>query len=119
MADDYIYVITDTAPSGGRDGNVPRNPYADNPPRIQTTNRLGIPVSAEKLEQGIADFLQTMGRVIGQAQERATELGNMELDEIELSVEVSGEGQLSLLGSGTKFGGSGAMTLRFKKKNLN
>ena len=41
----------------------------------------------------------------------------MELDEIELSVEVNCEGQLSLLGSGTKVGGSGAMTLHFKKKD--
>ncbi|WP_017299458.1 Pepco domain-containing protein [Nodosilinea nodulosa] len=116
MADDYIYVITDTAPSGGRDGNNPRNPYADDQPRTSAVSRPGIPVSAEKLEQGMADFLQTMGRVIQHAQARATELGSMELDEIELSVEVSGEGQLSLLGSGTKVGGSGAMTLRFKKK---
>lgn len=119
MTDDYIYIITDTAPTGGRDGNVPRNPYADNPPRTPTAGRIGLPVSAEKLEQGMTDFLQTMGRVIKNAQERATELGSMELDEIELSVEVSGEGQLSLLGSGTKVGGSGAMTLHFKKKSSN
>ena len=117
MADDYIYVITDTAPIGGRDGNHPRNPYGEIPPVPSPASRPGIPVSAEKLEQGMADFLQTMGRVIKHAQARATELGSMELDEIELSVEVSGEGQLSLLGSGTKVGGSSAMTLRFKRKS--
>ena len=77
--------------------------------------RSGIPVSAQKLEQSIADFLQTMGRVLKHAQQRATELGGMELDEIELSVEVNGEGQLSLLGSGAKVGGSGGVTFRFKK----
>lgn len=43
----------------------------------------------------------------------------MELDEIELSVEVNGEGQLSLLGSGAKVGSSGAMTLHFKKISAN
>jgi hypothetical protein len=117
MADDFIYVITDIEPSGSRDGGVPRNPYADGPYPVPKSKQAGIPVSAAKLEQGIADFLQTMGRVIQNAQARATELGNMELDEIELSVEVNGEGQLSLLGSGGKMGGSGAMTLRFKKKS--
>ncbi|MEL7501391.1 MAG: hypothetical protein AAFN18_02895 [Cyanobacteria bacterium J06554_6] len=114
MAEDYIWIVTDTAPTGGRDSYSPRNPYTDSPP-VSDTQRPGIPVSAAKLEQGMADFLQTMGRVIKNAQQRAKEVGNMELDEIELSVEVNGEGQLSLLGSGTKVGGSGAITLHFKK----
>jgi hypothetical protein len=115
MANDYIYVITDSAPTGGRDGGISQNPYSGESTTSQ--KRPGIPVPAEKLEQGMADFLQTMGRVLQHAQARATELGSMELEEIELSVEVNGEGQLSLLGSGTKLGGSGAMTLRFKKKS--
>lgn len=119
MADDYIWIVTDATPDGSRDGAVAYNPYTDDAPRTATGNRAGLPVSAAKLEQGIADFLQTMGRVIQNAQQRATELGGMELDEIELSVEVNGEGQLSLLGSGTKVGGSGAMTLRFKRKDAN
>ncbi|MBD2108706.1 hypothetical protein [Nodosilinea sp. FACHB-13] len=118
MADDYIYVITDTFPTGGRDSNAPQNPFDDSSPLNPKARRFGVPVSAEKLEQGMAEFLQTMGRVIQHAQERATELGSMELDEVELSVQVSGEGQLSLLGSGTKVSGSGAMTLHFKKKPL-
>lgn len=117
MADDYIYVITDIEPSGSRHNSVPRNPFNDSPSSVTEPKRAGIPVSAAKLEQGMADFLQTMGRVIQNAQTRAAELGNMELEEIELSVEVNGEGQLSLLGSGGKVGGSGAMTLRFKKTN--
>ncbi|MDB9526134.1 hypothetical protein PN498_09065 [Oscillatoria sp. CS-180] len=115
MTDDFIYVLTDRGPIRGRNGGALPNPYGENTP--VPTNPPGIPVSAKKLEQGMADFLQTMGRVIKNAQARATELGNMELDEIELSVEVNGEGQLSLLGSGTKVGGSGAMTLHFKKKS--
>jgi len=115
MADDYIWVVTDAVPTGGRDGSATGNPYTDTP-RTPMAQRSGLPVSAAKLEQGMADFLQTMGRVIKNAQQRATELGGMELDEIELSVEVNGEGQLSLLGSGTKVGGSGAITLHFKKQ---
>ncbi|NJL40783.1 MAG: hypothetical protein HC899_31635 [Leptolyngbyaceae cyanobacterium SM1_4_3] len=59
-----------------------------------------------------------MGRVLKQAQAKAQEIGGMELDEIELSVEVNGEGQLSLLGSGTKVGGSGALTLKFKRSAI-
>lgn len=117
IANDYIYVITDSFPTGSRDGGTLQNPYEDQP--SVTKNHPGVPVSVEKLEQGVTSFLQAMGRVIRNAQARATELGSMELDEIELSVEVNGEGQLSLLGSGTKVGGKSAMTLHFKKKSSN
>jgi hypothetical protein len=81
---------------------------------IEQLARPGVPVRVEKLEQGMTEFLQVMGRVISHAKQSAGELAGMELDEIELSVEVNGEGQLSLLGSGGKVGSKGAMTLRFK-----
>ncbi|MDJ0697752.1 hypothetical protein [Mastigocoleus sp. MO_188.B34] len=41
----------------------------------------------------------------------------MQLDEVELSVEINGEGQISLFGiGGVKAGGRGAMTFTFKRK---
>ena len=121
MADDYIWIVTDTAPTlepkqpGTRDGALRQNPLDSGTTRGAADERHGVRVPVEKLEQGMADFLRTMGRVVKHAQQRAVELGGMELDEIELSVEVNGEGQLSLLGSGAKVGSSGAMTLHFKK----
>jgi hypothetical protein len=42
----------------------------------------------------------------------------MHLDEIELSVEINGEGKVSLIGSGAKAGGKGAITLKFKRTEL-
>jgi hypothetical protein len=42
----------------------------------------------------------------------------MQLDEIELSVEINGEGQVSLIGTGTKVGGKGAIKLKFKRSEL-
>jgi hypothetical protein len=39
----------------------------------------------------------------------------MQLDEIELSVEINGEGQMSILGTGGKAGGKGAIKLKFKR----
>lgn len=129
MADEYIWVVTDLVPTvteietddeddyevvGDRGAPIPRNPFPSNDLK-SLPNRPGIPVSVEKLEQGVDDFLGTMGRVLKKAQAKAGEIGGMELDEIQLSVEVNGEGQLSLLGSGTKVGGSGALTLTFKR----
>lgn len=117
MADDVIWIVTDESPriavpDGSRDGRRD-NPF-EAPEVVTPLDRYRVPVKAEKLEQGVAEFLQIMGRVIRRAQQSAIELGEMELDEIELAVEVNGEGQLSLLGSGGKVGGKGAMTLKFK-----
>jgi len=66
IATDYIYVITDPVSIGGRDGGTLQNPYENQSP--VRTNQPGIPVSVEKLEQGMAAFLQAMGRVIKNAQ---------------------------------------------------
>ncbi|NJN91112.1 MAG: hypothetical protein HC833_18265 [Leptolyngbyaceae cyanobacterium RM1_406_9] len=123
MAENYIWIVTDenvrdTVSSGDRGGTTARNPFDQPMPPSLSGDRPGIPVPVEKLEKGVADFLDTMGRVLKQAQAKAQEIGGMELDEIELSVEVNGEGQLSLLGSGTKVGGSGALTLKFKRSAI-
>ncbi|MGJ3252200.1 MAG: Pepco domain-containing protein [Elainellaceae cyanobacterium] len=115
MAEHYIWIVTDAVSTGDRGGDTPRSPFEDDVPTIPSSKRPGIPVPVEKLEQGMIDFLDTMGRVLKQAQAKAQDIGGMELDEIELSVEVNGEGQLSLLGSGTKVGGRGALTLKFKR----
>jgi len=120
MPEEFIWIVTgeesqSTSPllsDGTRSGGI-KNPM-DEIGKIEQLTRPGIPVKVEKLEQGMTEFLQVMGRVISQAKQQAGELACMELDEIELSVEVNGEGQLSLLGSGGKVGSKGAMTLRFK-----
>lgn len=114
----YIWVVTEAEPMGDRGAdNIPRNPFeSDFPtPGLATTSRHGIPVPVTKLRKGMADFLDGMGQVIQEAQVKAAEVGNMELEEIELSVEVNGDGQISLLGSGARVGGSSALTLRFKR----
>nr|WP_281257084.1 hypothetical protein [Calothrix elsteri] len=43
----------------------------------------------------------------------------MQLDEIELTVEINGEGQVKLLGNGIKAGGKGGIKLTFKRKPEN
>jgi hypothetical protein len=121
MTDDVIWIVTEVEPgisdSGSdsgtsRDGGRTRNPYLEQPSRSGGVQR--VPLNAAKLEQGMTEFLGVVGRVFRHAQVRTAELAGMELDEIELSVEINGEGQLSLLGSGGKVGGKGAMTLKFK-----
>ena len=94
MSQDVIWIVTDeTAADGGRAEDVKRNPHSpvDSQP-VRSQQRRGIPVSAAKLEQGMADFVSILGRVLEQTQQRAGEITGMALDEVELMVEVNGEG---------------------------
>jgi hypothetical protein len=61
-------------------------------------------------------FLQVLGKVFSQAENQAKGNTGMQLEEIELSVEISGEGEVKLLGSGAKAGGKSGIKLTFKRK---
>lgn len=121
MSGGVVWIVTDDVieaeeVTGGRDSNANHNPYEDVDSQSVKSVRRGVAVSAEKLEQGMVDFVSVVGKVLQHTKARTGELTGLELDEIEIQVEVNGEGQLSLLGSGGKAGMKGAMTLKFKVK---
>ncbi|AKG22378.1 Pepco domain-containing protein [Calothrix sp. 336/3] len=71
-------------------------------------------VEVTKLKQEMRGFLQAMREMLDEAEQPA---GKMQLDEVELSVEINGEGQISLFGlGGGKAGGKGGMTFKFKRR---
>ncbi|MDZ7959872.1 MAG: hypothetical protein RMY34_18650 [Aulosira sp. DedQUE10] len=71
-------------------------------------------VEVSQLKQEMKGFLQAMREMLDEAEEPNSK---MQLDEVELSVEINGEGQISLFGiGGGKAGGKGAMTFKFKRK---
>ena len=72
------------------------------------------PVEVSKLKQEMKEFLQAMKEMLDEAEAPNSK---MQLDEVELSVEINGEGQISLFGiGGGKAGGKGGMTFKFKRK---
>ncbi|BAZ06980.1 Pepco domain-containing protein [Calothrix sp. NIES-3974] len=72
-------------------------------------------VEVTKLKQEMRGFLQAMREMLDEAEAPNAKI---QLDEVELSVEVNGEGQISLFGfGGGKAGGKGAMTFKFKRQN--
>jgi hypothetical protein len=89
MKDDVIWIVTDRLES--------------------STDTRG-----ERATGNIYEDEEVIGGVFREATHNAGDLGGMELDEIELMVEVNGEGQLGLLGNGGRAGGKGAITLKFK-----
>ena len=71
----------------------------------------------------MSSFLFVVDKVFTRA-EKETEAksgkkSGMQLDEIELSVEINGEGQVKLLGNGVKAGGKGGIKLTFRRKPEN
>lgn len=77
-----------------------------------------VEISVDKLEQEMGRFLHIVGRLFQRAEVEVEKKSRMRLDEIELSVEINGEGKISLIGSGAKAGGKGAITLKFKPQEL-
>lgn len=81
-------------------------------PEVAATERSQVDVSKLKLE--MQGFLKAMREMLDEADPPGTKI---RLDEVELSVEINGEGQVSLFGIGGKAGGKGAMTFKFKRKD--
>jgi hypothetical protein len=70
-------------------------------------------IDAEDLKREIGNLLVVVGDVFDQARNET----GLSLEAVELSIEVSSEGQISILGSGGKIGGSGGIKLSFKRQN--
>ncbi|MDJ0707877.1 MAG: hypothetical protein QNJ46_31770 [Leptolyngbyaceae cyanobacterium MO_188.B28] len=105
MSEEMLWIITDDT----KGASEPQRGYRE------VSQERGVQVSVSALEQKMSRFLRSVGRLFHQAEQQAAYASGMQLDEIELSVEISGEGEIKLMGSGGKAGGSGAITLRFKR----
>jgi hypothetical protein len=110
MPEDYIWIVTDDAaepPASGQRGwgeEVQR--------RLAGLKEVKLPVS--ELEQKMNSFLQLVGRLFKQVDQQVGSQSEMKLDEVELSVEISGEGEVKLVAGG-KAASKGAITLKFKR----
>ncbi len=120
-----IWIITDetstiSTPTGargdGQDTGGLLGKYKQPPPQIEVLGKERVAVPVERLKQEMTDFLQVVGDVFSQAEQQQS---GLQIDEIELSVEINGEGQVSLFGIGGKAGGKGAIKLKFKRKESN
>ncbi|AFZ27568.1 hypothetical protein Cylst_5559 [Cylindrospermum stagnale PCC 7417] len=79
--------------------------------KVVITRRKALEVNQLKLQ--MKGFLQAMREMLDEADEPDSKI---QLDEVEVAVEINGEGQFSLLGVGGKAGGKGSMTFKFKRK---
>ena len=71
-----------------------------------------VQISAEDLKREIGNLLVVVGEVFDQARPEA----GLSLEDVELSIEISSEGQISILGSGGKISGTGGIKLTFRRQ---
>ncbi|MEH1924017.1 Pepco domain-containing protein [Nostoc sp.] len=120
---DGIWIVTDevpqiSIPDGAKGGSTNTRGWGDE--TRDSTGSKGVAdavkVSAQTLEQNMTHFLKVVGSLFSQAEQQAKVNSKMQLDEIELSVEISADGEVKLIGSGVKAGSKGAIKLKFKRQ---
>jgi hypothetical protein len=122
--DDRIWIVTDevpqiSIPDGAKGGSSNTGSWGDEG-FPDTTGSKGVAdavkVSTQKLEQNMTHFLRVVGSLFSQAEQQAKVNSKIQLDEIELSVEISADGEVKLIGNGAKAGTKGAIKLKFKRQ---
>ena len=99
--------------TGGRLGEKPSEKEVVNNQQGEDGISKRKEVEVTKLKQEMRAFLKAMREMLDEAEQPNSK---MQLDEVELSVEINGEGEIGLLGmAGVKAGGKGAMTFKFKR----
>lgn len=119
MQEDFIWIVTDDLPeqtiTDGKKGD-----WGDEVQPRSVVSK-GVKLKVLELEQRMADFLRIVGRLFQRAEQQVQQQiagqTTMQLDEVELSVEISSEGEIKLV-AGVKAAGKGAITLKFKRKEL-
>ncbi len=114
-----IWVVTDVEEAetvevtqGGRSSEDVGGGFGT--PAVQQTRKSltqRVQISAVDLKQQVGELLRVVGDVFDQTR---GETGLL-LEAVELSIEISSEGQVSLLGTGGKIAGRGGIKLTFKR----
>lgn len=72
-------------------------------------------VKAETLSAQMSEFMRVIGKIFANAQKQIEPQAGLQLDEIKLAVEISGKGEIKILGAGVETSGKGAIELKFKR----
>ncbi|MBD2460663.1 hypothetical protein H6G89_06360 [Oscillatoria sp. FACHB-1407] len=114
MPDDYIVIVTEEADEISVPVEGQRGWGEEVRKRISSLKEVRLPVA--QLEQNMSQFLRLIGRLFKQVDQEIGSESGMKLDEVELSVEISGEGEVKLVAGG-KAAGKGAIKLKFTRSD--
>jgi hypothetical protein len=83
----------------------------------QATGRLReVTLDPAEVEAKMSAFVQSVGRIFRQANAAVPMESGLQLEEVELSVKISGKGEVKLIAGG-EAGGEGGITLKFKRSD--
>ena len=106
MPEDYIVIVTDEADEVSMPIDGEKGWGEEVRKRISSIKEVRLPVS--QLEENMNQFLKLIGRLCKQVDQQVGTESDMKLDEVELAVEVSGEGEVKLVAGG-KAAGKGSI----------
>ena len=123
MSEPSIWIVSEVEPSepdetSGEKSARSTNPFSRTVERVSAATVRSFRVSSSKLEEKMSEFLQVIERVFNSVEQNVNPSSGFHLDEVELSVEITGEGEVKLIGAGGKSGTKGAITLKFKRADL-
>jgi hypothetical protein len=119
--DDELWIVTASSPNiaesttGQKSSTRSFNPYETSKATVSGEELKESRVKAETLAAQMSQFVKVVSKVFATVQRQVEPQAGLQLDEITLSVEISGEGEIKLLGTGGKLGGKGAIELKFKR----
>ena len=114
MSEDYIVIVTDDTAEASISIEGEKGWGEEVRNRIASLREARLPVV--QLEQNMNRFLQMVGRLFKQVDQQIGIESDMKLDEVELSVEISAEGEFKLVAGG-KTAGKGAIKLKFTRSD--
>ena len=106
---DKIILLTEESPDGEK------GMWGDTQDVIRRIREVRL--STDLLERNMLTFLQMISGLFEKVDSAIKPEADLQLEEVELSVEISGEGEFKLIAGG-KAAGRGAITLKFKRSNL-
>ena len=112
MPENYLVIVTDEIDEATGTSDRQRGMVEGVRKQISKFKEVRLPVS--QLEQSMNQFLQSIGRLFEQVDRQIGLKSDMKLDEVELSVEISAEGEFKLVAGG-KAATKGVIKLKFKR----
>jgi hypothetical protein len=107
--------VEETVEVEGRRSGTDRGGGFGAPETVETTRmvtrRKRVSLDAQALKTQMESMLAIVNDLFSQADAST----GLHLDEVELSVEISAEGQLSIVGNGGKLGNTGGIKLKFTR----
>jgi hypothetical protein len=97
---------------GQRGGSYTSSGWSDTTENVKiSSRRQRVSLDAQALKAQMESMLIIVNDLFSQADIQT----GLRLDEVELSVEINAEGQISIVGNGGKIGNTGGITLKFTR----